>query len=100
MGALAGQSWQAVHQWRRSRQLADGAIDGRYAESPTTEILTLTTWDGLRIAGIARLLSDGYGALFITDFVVDPYCDRDEVEQRLIAFARERVPRGRKLTRV
>ena len=83
-----------------SRRLADGAIDRRYADTTSTEILTLVAWDGLEIAGVARLLSDGYGALFITDFVVDPYYVRDEVEQRLIAFALERVPARGRLTRV
>lgn len=83
-----------------SRRLTDGAIDHRYSESSTTVILTLVAWDGLDIAGVARLLSDGYGALFITDFVVDPYYVRDEVEQRLIAFALERVPTRGSLTRV
>lgn len=83
-----------------SRRLAEGAIDRRYSESSTTEIVTLVAWDGLEIAGVARLLSDGYGAHFITDFVVDPYYVRDDVEQRLIAFALERVPTGGSLTRV
>lgn len=83
-----------------SRRLGAGALDGRYAETTTTEIVTLVAWDGLEIAGVARLLSDGYGALFITDLVVDPYHERDDVEQRLIAFALDRVPKGGQLTRV
>lgn len=83
-----------------SRRLDAGALDRRYAETTTTEVLTLVAWDGLEIAGVARLLSDGYGALFITDFVVDPYYVRDDVEQRLIDFALDRVPKGGKLTRV
>ena len=45
-----------------SRRLTEGAIDRRYSESSTAEILTLVAWDGLEIAGVARLLSDGYGA--------------------------------------
>lgn len=83
-----------------SRRLAEGAVDRRYAETSTTEILTLVAWDGLQIAGVARLLSDGYGALFITDFVVDPYYVRDDVEQHLINFALERVPTRGSLARV
>lgn len=83
-----------------SRRLGEGALDRRYAETRTTEVLTLVAWDGLEIAGVARLLSDGYGALFITDFVVDPYYVRDDVEQRLIDFALDRVPKGGQLTRV
>ena len=83
-----------------SRRLTEGAIDRRYSETSTTEIVTLVAWDGLQIAGVARLLSDGYGALFVTDFVVDPYYVRDDVEQRLIAFALERVPTRGTLTRV
>jgi len=83
-----------------SRRLAAGAIDRRYSENTTTEIEILVAWDGLEIAGVARLLSNGYGALFITDFVVDPYYPRDEVEQRLIAFALDRVPSRGTLTRV
>lgn len=95
VGPLAPSNYAAF-----SRRLADGAIDRRYSESSATEILTLAAWDGLQIAGVARLLSDGYGALFITDFVVDPYYDRDEMEQRLITFALERVLKGGRLTRV
>lgn len=83
-----------------SRRIGEGALDRRYAETTTTEILTLVAWDGLEIAGVARLLSDGYGALFITDFVVDPYYERDDVEQRLVDFALDRVPKGGQLTRV
>lgn len=83
-----------------ARRLAEGAIDRRYSETSSTEVVTLVAWDGLEIAGVARLLSDGYGALFIMDFVVDPYYVRDEVEQRLIACALDRVPTGGRLTRV
>ena len=66
----------------------------------TTEILTLAAWDGLDVAGVARLMSDGYGAHFITDFAVDPLYVESDVEERLIAFARQRVPPGGRLTRV
>lgn len=83
-----------------SRRLGERAIDRRFSETSSTEIVTLVAWDGLDIAGVARLLSDGYGAHFITDFVVDPYYVRDEVEQRLITFALDRVPTGGSLTRV
>ncbi|MHB1096504.1 MAG: hypothetical protein ACYC3F_10070 [Gemmatimonadaceae bacterium] len=83
-----------------SRRLGERAIDRRYSEISTTEIETLVAWDGLEIAGVARLLSNGYGALFITDFAVDPYYVRDEVEQRLIEFALQRVPSRGSLTRV
>jgi hypothetical protein len=83
-----------------SQRLGDRAIDRRYSEISTTEIETLVAWDGLEIAGVARLLSNGYGALFITDFAVDPYYVRDDVEQRLIEFALERVPTRGSLTRV
>ncbi len=83
-----------------ARRLGERATDHRYSEISTTEIETLVAWDGLEIAGVARLLSNGYGALFITDFAVDPYYVRDEVEQRLIAFALERVPSRGSLTRV
>ncbi len=82
-----------------SRRVGEGAIDRRYSETSTTETLTLAAWDGLQIAGVARLLSDGFGTLVITDFAVDPYYDRADVEQRLINFALERVPTGGRLTR-
>jgi hypothetical protein len=82
-----------------SRRVGEGAMDRRYSETSTTETLTLAAWDGLQIAGVARLLSDGFGTLVITDFVVDPYYDRTDVEQRLINFALERVPKGGRLTR-
>lgn len=156
-GALAGRTWQGVHEWRRARRQAnasggrnaqgpvaspdgrtavapsgqpdgtprrapapmtcrvglltpsncaafarrvgEGTLDRRYSETSTTETLTLAAWDGLDIAGVARLLSDGYGTLVITDCVVDPYYDRTDVADRLIAFALERVPKGGRLTR-
>lgn len=81
------------------RRAAD-ANDRRYVEPATTEILTIAAWDGLEVAGVARLLSDGYGALIITDFAVDPHYVREDVEQTLIAFAQRRVPSGGRLTRV
>ena len=69
-------------------------------ETATTEILTLADWDGLDVAGVARLLSDGYGALYITDIAVDPHDAARDVENTLIDFARRRVPSGGRLTRV
>lgn len=83
-----------------ARRLAADAADRRYVESSTTEILTLAAWDGLDVAGVARLLSDGHGALFITDFAVDPHYVATEVEEALIGFAGRRVPPGGRLTRV
>ena len=82
-----------------ARRLAADATDTRYVESATTEILTLSAWDGLEVAGAARLLSDGHGALFITDVAVDPHYVTSDVEAALIAFASRRVPRGGRLSR-
>ncbi len=83
-----------------AKHLAADANDRRYVESATAEVVTLAAWDGLEIAGVARLLSDGYGALFITDFAVDPHYVATDVEETLIGFAKQRVPRGGRLTRV
>jgi len=83
-----------------ARRLAADADDRRYVESAAAEIVTLAAWDGLEIAGVARLLSDGRGALFIMDVAVDPHYVQTEVEKALIDFARLRVPRGGRLTRV
>jgi hypothetical protein len=44
-----------------ARRSAADAGDRRYVEAATTEILTLAAWDGLDVAGVARLLSDGHG---------------------------------------
>jgi len=79
---------------------AGDADDRRYVEPATTEILTLAAWDGLDVAGVARLLSDGHGALFITDIAIDPHYTGTDVENTLIDFARKRVPAGGRLTRV
>jgi hypothetical protein len=83
-----------------ARRGAARAADRRYTESATTEILTLAAWDGLDIAGVARLLSDGHGALFITDFAVDPHYVASVVEQALLDGAKLHVPTGGRLTRV
>ncbi|MHB1311027.1 MAG: hypothetical protein ACYC3L_03335 [Gemmatimonadaceae bacterium] len=83
-----------------ARRVAGDAHDRRYMEAASTEILTLAAWDGLDVAGVARLLSDGYGALFITDITVDPHYVASDVEATLIDFARRRVPAGGRLTRV
>jgi len=83
-----------------ARRRATSADDRRYVESATTEILTLAAWDGLEVAGVARLLSDGHGALFIMDFAVDPHYVESVVEEALIDCALRRVPPGGRLTRV
>lgn len=83
-----------------ARRVAGDADDSRYVESATTEILTLAAWDGLDVAGVARLLDDGHGALFITDIAVDPHYVEADVANTLIDFAQRRVPPGGRLSRV
>ena len=94
-GPLAPSSYAAF-----ARRVDRDADDRRYVESTSAEILTLTAWDGLDVAGVARLLSDGYGALFITDFAIDPRYSASHVEKTLIDFALRRVQAGGRLTRV
>ncbi len=71
----------------------------RYVETATTPIETIAAWDGLDVAGVARLLSDGHGAFFIIDIAVDPHYVAADVEQALIACAAQRVPKDGRLVR-
>lgn len=95
VGALPSASY-AMFAQRAQRD----AEDRRYLETVTTDVETVTAWDGLEVAGVARLLSDGFGAVIITDIAIDPHYAAADIEAALIACAAERVPKGGRLVRV
>ena len=82
-----------------AQRLAANAADRRYVESATTEIVTLAAWDGLDVAGVARLFSNGHGVFFITDVAIDPHYVAADVDQALMECAAQRVPKGGRLVR-
>ena len=84
---------------RFAARCAAGTTDRRYVETATTQIETIAAWDGLDVAGVARLLSNGHGAFFITDIAIDPHYVAEDVEQALLACAAQRVPKGGRLVR-
>ncbi|MDQ8154370.1 MAG: hypothetical protein P3B98_06870 [Gemmatimonadota bacterium] len=83
-----------------ARRAATAVNDRRYVEAIATDVVTIAAWDGLDIAGVARLLSSGYGTFIVTDLLVDPYYEPAAVERALMRFAEQRVPKGGRLVRV
>ena len=93
-----------------AQQLADlltrsgaGATDVARLEKAMTHTTNIGAWDGARLVGALRLLSDGYEWSVVTDIIVDPEYRRRgigrELMQRAAAasagkFAVARIPPG------
>jgi ribosomal protein S18 acetylase RimI-like enzyme len=70
-----------------------------YSLSDTAGALARTTnigaWDGDRLVGSVRVLTDGYFFATIPEILVDPAYQRRGVGRHLMALAVDRVPRGK-----
>jgi ribosomal protein S18 acetylase RimI-like enzyme len=70
-----------------------------YSVSDATAALGRTinvgAWDGDRLVGSVRVLTDGYFFATIPEILVDPAYQRRGIGRRLMELALERAPRGK-----
>ena len=70
-----------------------------YALAEATEALSRTinigAWDGSRLVGSIRILTDGYFFATIPEILVAPDYQRRGIGKRLMELALERAPRGK-----
>jgi ribosomal protein S18 acetylase RimI-like enzyme len=70
-----------------------------YSASEATAALKRTinigAWDGSRLVGSVRILTDGYFFATIPEILVDPDYQRRGIGRRLMELALERAPRGK-----
>ena len=57
--------------------------------------VNLGAWDGVRLVGSIRILTDGYFFATIPEILVDPDYQRRGIGRRLMELALERAPRGK-----
>ena len=57
--------------------------------------INVGAWDGPRLVGSVRILTDGYFFATIPEILVDPEYQRRGIGQRLMELALEKAPRGK-----
>lgn len=79
--------------------LAQRVWPREYSPHDATAALSRTTnigaWDGHRLVGSIRVLTDGYFFATIPEILVDPTYQRRGIGRRLVELALERAPRGK-----
>ena len=76
---LAGQVWP-------------GDYDGAMTRAALSRTINLTAWDGERLAGCLRILTDGCFFGTITELLVHPAYQRRGFGSHLLRMARDRAP--------
>jgi GNAT superfamily N-acetyltransferase len=66
-----------------------------HAAAALTKTINVGAWDGRRLVGSIRLLTDGYFFATIPEILVDPAYQRHGIGRRLMELALERAPRGK-----
>ena len=74
--------------WPRDYSVAD-------ASAALERTINLGAWDGTRLVGSVRILTDGYFFATIPEILVDPDYQRRGIGQHLMELALERAPRGK-----
>ena len=74
--------------WPRDYSVAD-------ASAALERTINLGAWDGTRLVGSIRILTDGYFFATIPEILVDPDYRRRGIGQRLMELALKRAPRGK-----
>jgi GNAT superfamily N-acetyltransferase len=65
------------------------------AASALERTINIGAWDGNRLVGSIRVLTDGYFFTTIPEILVDPVYQRRGIGRRLMELALERAPRGK-----
>jgi ribosomal protein S18 acetylase RimI-like enzyme len=74
--------------WPREYSLPD-------ATAALQRTINIGAWDGPRLVGSIRILTDGYFFATIPELLVDPEYQRRGIGRRLMELALERAPRGK-----
>jgi GNAT superfamily N-acetyltransferase len=74
--------------WPREYSAADAA-------EALERTINIGAWDGTRLVGSVRVLTDGYFFATIPEILVDPDYQRRGIGRRLMELALDRVPRGK-----
>ncbi|HXT14297.1 MAG TPA: GNAT family N-acetyltransferase [Gemmatimonadaceae bacterium] len=69
--------------------------DSAAAAQALTRTINVGAWDGSRLIGSVRVLTDGYFFATIPEILVDPDYERRGIGRRLMELALERSPRGK-----
>ena len=74
--------------WPRDYSVVDAA-------AALGRTINVGAWDGRRLVGSVRILTDGYFFSTIPEIMVDPAYQRRGIGRRLMELALERAPRGK-----
>lgn len=69
-------------------------LDRKHTSAALDRTLNINAWDGDRLAGVARVLSDGYFFAALAEIVVDPALQKRGLGRELMNRAFEKTPRG------
>lgn len=76
------------------KRVAPGPFDVNRVTAALGESITIGAWDGARLVGVARILTDGYFFAALADLIVDPELQRRGVGRELLNRAYAKTPRG------
>jgi ribosomal protein S18 acetylase RimI-like enzyme len=65
------------------------------ASAALTRTINIGAWDGARLVGSVRILTDGYFFATIPEILVDPAYQHRGIGRRLMELALDRAPRGK-----
>lgn len=77
-----------------AQRIAPGDYNTRKTAAALERTINICAWDGTRLVGVARVLSDGYTFAALADLFVDPDYRRRGVGRELMNRAFNRTPRG------
>lgn len=75
-------------------RLGATGLDRARIAAALAKTINVGAWDGDRLVGVARLLSDGYAFAALAEVFVDPELQRRGLGRELLNRAFERTPRG------
>lgn len=76
------------------RRVAPDQFDVKRAAAALEQSIIIGAWDGARLVGVARILSDGYFFAALADIMVDPDLQRRGLGRELMNRAYAKTPRG------
>jgi GNAT superfamily N-acetyltransferase len=74
--------------------LGESAFDQTRAGKALEQSLNVSAWDGNKLVGVARVVTDGYFFAALAEILVDPSLQRRGLGRELLNRAFERTPRG------
>jgi GNAT superfamily N-acetyltransferase len=75
-------------------QFGDVAFDPAHAAAALQHSSNVLAWDGEKLVGIARVVTDGYFFAALAEILVEPSLQRRGLGRELLNRAFDRTPRG------